>query len=83
MTEMDKTHRALQIAGINVDLGKVKLFMEFKKLLDEKGMEITIGEIEQVGRQVHQQILREQSSDANVNVEAKLKAMVIGEGGEA
>lgn len=86
MTEFEINHRALQIAGVNVDAGKVRLFMEFKKLLSEKGMDITIGEIEQVGKSVQQQIMREQQTvqAGAIDIDEKVKGILASsKGGEA
>lgn len=74
MNEVEVLHRALQISGINADTNKVKLVIAFKAALEEKGMEITIGEIERIGKQVQLDITREQQNAADIP--GKLKTMM-------
>lgn len=51
-TELKNLKKALGMVGIQVNDHQVELVTEFCKLLDEKGLNVTLGDVERVGDEV-------------------------------
>jgi len=50
--ELKNLKKACGMVGINVSDQQVELIVEFCKLLDEKGQDVTLGDVERVGDEV-------------------------------
>ena len=50
--ELKNLKKAMGMVGINVTEHQVELIVEFCKILDEKGQNVTLGDVERIGDEV-------------------------------